>query len=70
MAPRVEEVANEYAGKAKVAKFNIETSEDVPAKFGIRTIPVLLFFKDGELKDKSTGLVNKADIAAKIDALL
>lgn len=70
LAPVVEEIASEYEGKAVVAKCNVDDCEDIPAQFGIRSIPTLLFFKDGKLADRLVGAVPKADIAAKIDSLL
>ena len=70
IAPIIDELAVEYEGKAIVAKCDVDTSSEVPVKFGIRNIPTLLFFKKGELKDKIVGSATKASIAAKLDALL
>ena len=70
VAPIVDEIAEEYAGKITVAKCNVDDAEDVAAQFGIRSIPTLLFFKDGVLADKTVGAVPKAEIADKINALL
>ncbi|MBR4802386.1 MAG: thioredoxin, partial [Bacteroidales bacterium] len=55
VAPIVEQLAKEYEGKAVVAKCNVEEAEQAPVNYGIRNIPTLLFFKDGELKDKMVG---------------
>jgi thioredoxin 1 len=69
LAPKVDELANEYAGKIKVVKVNIDDAPDTPAKFGVRGIPTLILFKDGKVVDTLVGnhpqdklkeLVNKA----------
>lgn len=70
LSPVVDEIAEEYAGKITVAKCNVDDAEDVAAQFGIRSIPTLLFFKDGVLADKTVGAVPKAEIVDKINALL
>lgn len=70
LSPVVEELAAEYDGRAIVAKCNVDENEDLPLKYGIRNIPTLLFFRDGQLVDRLVGAVPKADIAKKIDALL
>ena len=70
IAPGVEEVAAEYEGKAVVGKCNVDECDDVPMNFGIRSIPTILFFKNGELVDRHVGVISKGDLAAKIDALL
>ncbi len=70
IAPIVEELAGEYQGKAVIAKCNVDECQDVPMKYGIRNIPTLLFFKNGELVDKLVGAAPKSEIAKKIDAQL
>lgn len=70
LSPVVDEVASEYEGKAEVAKCNVDECEDVAVKYGIRSIPTLLFFKGGQLVDRLVGLVPKEQITTKIDALL
>lgn len=70
LAPVVEELAGEYEGRAVIGKCNVDEAQDVPMQYGIRNIPTLLFFKNGELVDKVVGAAPKADIAKKIDALL
>ena len=62
VAPIVEQLAKEYEGKAVVAKCNVEEAEQAPVNYGIRNIPTLLFFKDGELKDKMVGSNTKEAI--------
>ena len=70
ITPIIEELAQEYEGKAVIAKCNVDECDDVPMNYGIRSIPTLLFFKNGELVDKHVGAAPKADIAAKLEALL
>ena len=70
ISPVVDEVAAEYEGKAVVGKCNVDECDDVPMNFGIRSIPTILFFKNGELVDRHVGVISKGDLAAKIDALL
>ena len=70
LAPVVEEVASEYEGKAEIVKCNVDDCEEIAAQYSIRSIPTLLFFKNGELVDRLVGAAPKAGIAAKIDALL
>ena len=70
LAPVIEELAQEYEGKAVVGKCNVDDCEDLPMNYGIRSIPTLLFFKNGQLVDKLVGAAPKASIAAKLDALL
>ena len=66
----VEEVAAEMEGKAVVAKCNVDEADEVALKYGIRSIPTLLFFKNGELADRTVGVVPKSDIINKINKLL
>lgn len=70
LAPVVEELAADYEGKAVIGKCNVDENEELPMKYGIRNIPTLLFFKNGELVDRLVGAAPKSDIARKIDALL
>lgn len=70
LAPTVEEIANEYEGKAVICKCNVDEASDTPMKYGIRNIPTLLFFKGGELVGRLVGAVPKSEITAKLDALL
>ncbi|MBO4263605.1 MAG: thioredoxin [Bacteroidales bacterium] len=70
LAPRVDEIAGKFAGKAVIAKCNVDDCGDIAEQFGIRNIPTLLFFKDGALVDRSVGLVSVADIEAKLNQLL
>ncbi len=70
IGPIVEELANEYEGKAVIAKVDVDSNPNVSAKFGIRSIPTLLVFKDGEIVDKQVGAVPKAVLVGKLDAQL
>jgi thioredoxin 1 len=69
LAPALEEIAIEQAGHAKVAKVNVDTNPVLAARFGIQSIPTLLYFADGELKDKTVGVVGKRAIIAKLEKL-
>lgn len=70
LAPVVEEVASEYEGKAEIVKCNVDDCDEIAAQLGIRSIPTLIFFKDGKAVDRLVGAVPKSEITAKIDALL
>lgn len=70
IGPIVEEIAGEYEGKAVIGKVDVDANPAVAAKFGIRSIPTLLFFKDGEIVDKQVGAVPKAVLSQKLDAQL
>jgi thioredoxin 1 len=66
VGPLVEELAKEYDGKAVVGKVNVDHNPNIAAKYGIRSIPTLLFFKGGELVDKQVGAVPKNIMASKL----
>ena len=70
LAPVVEEVASEYEGKAEIVKCNVDDCEEIAAQYSIRSIPTLIFFKDGKAVDRLVGAVPKSEITARIDALL
>ena len=70
IGPVIEELAAEYEGTAVIGKCNVDENEDAPMKYGIRSIPTLLFFKNGELVDRLVGAAPKAEIAAKLDSLI
>lgn len=70
LSPTVDEVAVEYEGRAIVAKCNVDDCEDISMKYGIRNIPTLLFFKNGELVDRTVGVVSKQEITARIEKLI
>ncbi|MBO5795443.1 MAG: thioredoxin [Bacteroides sp.] len=70
VGPIIDELATEYEGKAIIGKCDVDDNDDVASEFGIRNIPTVLFFKDGQLVDKQVGSAPKGTYAAKIDALL
>ncbi|WP_297335989.1 thioredoxin [Algoriphagus sp.] len=70
IGPVVEELAGDYEGKAVVGKVDVDSNPGVAQAFGIRSIPTLLFFKDGQIVDKQVGAVPKAILAQKLDAQL
>ncbi len=70
VGPIVEELASDYDGKAVVGKVNVDENSSVAAQFGIRNIPTLLVFKNGEVVDKQVGVAAKNVLAAKLEAAL
>jgi len=70
IGPMVEELAGEYEGKAVIAKVDVDSNPQVSAKFGIRSIPTLLFFKNSEIVDKQVGAVPKSVLSQKLEAQL
>ena len=70
VGPVVEEIHNDYTGKAVVAKVNVDENPNISMKFGIRNIPTIVFLKNGELVDKSVGAVPRNVLTEKLDNLL
>jgi thioredoxin 1 len=70
IAPIIEEMHAEYAGKAVLGKVDVDSAPSIAAKYGIRNIPTVLFFKNGEVVDKQVGAVPKATLEQKLAALL
>jgi len=70
IAPIVEEISHEYEGKALVVKCDVDSSPGVAAKYGIRNIPTVLFFKGGKIADKQIGAVPKNNFITKLNALI
>ena len=70
IAPILDEVAVAYEGKLQIAKMNVDENRDIPAKFGIRGIPTLMLFKDGQLAATKVGAMSKAPLTAFIDQQL
>ena len=70
LGPVVEELANEYEGKAVIGKVNVDENAVVSAKFGVRNLPTLLIFKNGMIVDKQIGAVPKAVLTKKLEAQL
>ena len=70
IGPVVEEMAGEYEGKAKIGKVNVDLNPEVSVKYGIRSIPALLIFKDGQVVDQIVGAVPKTHLSKQLDAQL
>ncbi len=70
IGPLVKELADEYGENAVIGKMDVDSNPGVTAKFGIRNIPTILFFKNGEVVDKSVGAVPKTTLQSKLDALV
>ena len=70
VSPIIDELAEAYEGRVIIGKCAVDENNDVAMEFGIRTIPTVLFFKDGKLVDKQVGSAPKTTYAAKIEALL
>jgi thioredoxin 1 len=70
IAPVVEELAVEYEGKVKVGKLDVDENQQVSIKYGVRSIPTLLIFKDGKVKDTIIGAVPKTQVVQKLNAAL
>jgi len=68
IAPILDDVAREYSGKLKIAKLNIDENQDTPPKYGIRGIPTLMLFKNGNVEATKVGALSRTQLAAFIDA--
>lgn len=69
LAPVIETLAGEYEGKVKIGKLNVDNAPDTARNFGIMSIPTLLYFKNGELVNKSIGVVSKSEIEQVLNNL-
>ncbi|MEP7197314.1 MAG: thioredoxin [Saprospiraceae bacterium] len=69
VTPIIEELSNEYEGKVTIGKLNVDHNPQVSMQFGVRSIPTILFIKDGKIVDKHVGTATKASLKQKIDAL-
>ena len=69
LAPVLDEVAREEAGRVVVGKVNVDEQPALAGRFGVRSIPTLIFFKEGQVVDTVTGAIPKAEIAKRLDAL-
>ena len=67
IAPLVEKVAQTYEGRVKVMKLNVDENQETPPRYGIRGIPTLILFKDGEVKDTKVGMLTHSQLVAFID---
>ncbi len=70
IAPIVEQLATEYAGKVKIGKVNVDENRDLAQQFGVMSIPTLIFFKNGQKVDQVIGFTSKADLEKKLEATL
>ena len=70
VGPIIEELANEYEGKVIIGKLDVDENTETPQEYGIRNIPTILFFKDGQIVDKQIGAAQKSAFVAIIEALL
>src|SRR5882757_4977002 len=68
IAPVLDEIADEKAGKIKIAKINVDENQDLATKFNVRAIPTLLIFKGGTVKEQVVGMVGKKDLEKKLAA--
>lgn len=70
VGPIIEELASEYEGQVVIGKCDVDENTNLPAEYGIRNIPTVLFFKDGAIVDKQVGAVGKAAFVEKVNKLL
>ena len=70
IAPIIAEIADSYAGKAKICKLNTDEAHDSAVEFGIQSIPTIILFKDGQVEKKWVGLTSKKNLSEAIDKLL
>ena len=69
LAPVLDEIASEQGGRAKIVKVNVDENQALAARFGIRSIPTLLYFARGELREQTVGVVNKKSIVSRLESL-
>ena len=70
VGPIIDELAEEYGEQVVIGKCDVDSCDDITANYRVRNIPTIVFIKGGEVVDKHVGAINKADLKAKIDALL
>jgi len=70
IGPHIEEMAKEYDGKALIAKVNVDNNPEISFKYGVRSIPTVLYLKNGEVVDKQVGATSKKVLSDKLDAIL
>jgi len=70
VTPIIEDLANDYEGKAKIGKVNVDDNPEISNKYGIRSIPTILFIKDGEVVDKHVGATTKASLESKLAKII
>ena len=70
IGPIIEEMAKEYDGKALIAKVDVDSNPEISLKYGVRSIPTVLYLKNGEIVDKQVGATSKQVLSGKLDAIL
>jgi len=70
LSPVIEELANDYDGKAKICKVNTDEEQELAVKFGVRSIPTIIFMKNGQVVDQMIGASSKQVLAEKLDAII
>lgn len=70
IAPILDEIANDYKGRVKIGKLNVDENRETPSKFGVRGIPTLMLFKNGEVAATQVGALTKAQLSAFLDSNL
>lgn len=70
LAPQLDKVADKFKGKLKVVKCNIDENTDVATKYGVRSIPNLIFFRNGQIVNQAVGYMNEAQLSSKVDEVL
>ena len=70
LSPIVEQLAKDFAGKVTIGKVDVDAAAEIPGRYGIAAVPTLILFKDGRVVEKITGLLPKADLRKKIEAML
>lgn len=70
LTPVLDKIAQTYEGRLKVVKCNVDENQDIAAKYGVMSIPNLIFFKDGQIVNQAVGYMNEAQLSAKVDEVL
>jgi len=70
LSPTVDDIAEQYEGKVEVVKCNVDDCQDIAIKYGIRSIPTLIFFKNGEIAKRTVGVVSEVEIKSILEELL
>ncbi len=70
LSPVLDSVASKFGGKIKVVKCNVDENQDIAMKYGVMSIPNLIFFKDGQVVNQAVGYMNEAQLSAKVDEVL
>jgi thioredoxin 1 len=70
LAPQLDKVASKFSGKLKVVKCNIDENQDVAMKYGVRSIPNLIFFRNGQIVNQAVGYMNESQLSSKVDEVL